>query len=80
MRRWNTKTNLAHALDLRVLCVEVLLKLWQLIQVPSFFTETFARIPKLRLCGSTATTDGPKARSAGGRITGLGSSLYVTLL
>lgn len=49
MRGWNIKTNLAHVLDLRVLCVEVLLKLGQLIQVPSFFTETFARIPKLHL-------------------------------
>lgn len=67
-------------LDLRVLCVEVLLKLWQLIQVPSFFTETFARIPKLHLCGSTATTNGPKARSVGAQIKGLGSLLYVTLL
>lgn len=56
----NEENDLSHALDLRVFCVEVLLKFRQLIQVPPLFAETLTWIPKLHWWGPTATTHGPK--------------------
>lgn len=56
----NVKIYLTHALDLRMFSVEVLLKFWQLIQVPPLLAESLTRIPKLYWWGSTATAHGPK--------------------
>lgn len=51
---------LTHTLDFRVFSIEVLLKFWQLIQVPPLLAETLTWIPKFHWWGSTATTHGPK--------------------
>lgn len=40
---------------IRVLLVEVLLKLWELIHVPVFFTQPFTWVAKFPLGGSTPT-------------------------
>lgn len=58
-REKHIKNYLTHALDLRVFCVEVLLKFRQLVQVPPLFAETLTWIPKLHWWGPTATTHGP---------------------
>lgn len=58
--REKNKKYLTHALDFRMFSVEVLFKLWQLIQVPPLLAETLTWIPKLHWWGSTATVHGPK--------------------
>ncbi len=56
----NIKIYLTHMLDLRVFSVEVLLKFWQLVQVPPLLAETLTWIPKLHRWGPAATAHGPK--------------------
>lgn len=59
-KRENVKIYLTHVLDLRVFNIEVLLKFWQLVQVPPLLAETLTRISKLHRWGSTPTAHGPK--------------------
>lgn len=56
---------LIFVLDFWMFSIEVLLKFWQLVQVPSLLAETFPWIPKLHGRGATATTHGPKPRPEG---------------
>lgn len=51
---------LTHALDLRVLSVEVFLKFGQLVHIPPLLAKTFPWIPKLHGWGAAATAHGPK--------------------
>lgn len=57
-----------------MLSVEVLLKLWQLVQVPPLFAETLTWIPKLHWWGSSATAHGPKPWPEGQEIKSTGES------
>lgn len=51
---------MTRVLDVKMLCVEVLLKFRQLVEVPLLFAETLTRIPKLHWWGSAATAHGAK--------------------
>lgn len=51
---------LTRVLDVRMLGVEILLKLWQLVEVPLLFAEAVTWIAKLHWWGSAATAHSTK--------------------
>lgn len=51
---------LTHVLDVRMLCVEVLLKFWELVKIPPLFAEAVTWIAKLHWWGAAATAHSAK--------------------
>lgn len=61
MNMWTSATYQRPSGNIGMLLVEVFLKLWELVQVPLFLPQPFARIAKLP---STSTTVATEARRA----------------